>query len=213
MACAAACILFIPVLNSTVCAADNGRVIWAPSKTGDTSYKLRMGTKFVGPWDASAGAELSVSATKAGKVEAASPFGFWGNFSRKNGAGTARVVSEAVDIQFDAANGAGNFGARSTRRWIATRRLDFEIRRALTIQCSAYESNCGSVRLSHAAIIAAPLTGTALITQGSFANGRLRAFEQLGIKQKFGKLSLGAALTNPASAPRGIINAQYALKW
>lgn len=152
-----------------------------------------------------------MSATGTGKVRAASPFGFWGLFSRKN-AGTAHDIAEAVEVQFNAATGAGNVGVRSTRHWI-TRRLDVETRRAIAIQCNAYESHCGSTRFSQTALIAAPVTGTALIAQGSIENGRLHVFEQFGIEQKFGKLSLGAAVTNPASAPRGILSAQYALNW
>ncbi|MCV9965543.1 hypothetical protein OIU34_27060 [Pararhizobium sp. BT-229] len=95
-ACAGACLLSILVLSAAtpMRAADNDRLIWAPSKTGDNAYKLRMGARFSGRCETSGGAEVSVSATKAGRVDQVSPAGFWDLLSRKRGIGTARSASE-----------------------------------------------------------------------------------------------------------------------
>ncbi|MCV9965542.1 hypothetical protein OIU34_27055 [Pararhizobium sp. BT-229] len=118
-----------------------------------------------------------------------------------------------MNIQFSAVSGAGSLAVVSSRRWIVTRRLDLETRRSLSIQCNAYEAHCGKARVSQSARLVAVETGTALVAQGALENGLINALDRVGVEQKVGKLNLGAAVTQPASAPRGTLTASYAFTW
>ncbi|WP_156383016.1 hypothetical protein [Rhizobium sp. Root483D2] len=216
VACAAACVLFVAA--GPVSADEGNNLIWAPSKTGENAYRLRLGAQYSGSVNVSGGSDFSVSATKAGRVQAPPSVGIWGLLSRKKKAGPAATASQDVDVRFEAAHGSGNVRMSSSRQWIASRHIDIEGRRSLALQCNAYETQCAKARLSQSARVTAVATGTALVAQSSldrarFAKSRLPAFDQLGVEQSFGSLNLSAAVTNPWSSARGVFKAHYALSW
>ncbi len=208
VACGLSILVLLP---AAAWSAEDRPLIWSPSRTGINAYALKMGARFGQRW--SAGTEVSIAATTAGRVQEPPPVGLWGRFSRKNGTDTARSLSQDVDIKFDAPSGTGTVGLSSTRRWIATRRLDVVSQRSVSLQCTAYDHHCGSARLSQSMRIVAAGTGTAIVAQGGINDGRLRALDRLGIEQTLGRLSIGAAISNPVSKPLGSITARYALNW
>ena len=87
VACAAACVLFVAA--GPVSADEGNNLIWAPSKTGENAYRLRLGAQYSGSVDVSGGSDFSVSATKAGRVQAPPSVGIWGLLSRQKKAGPA----------------------------------------------------------------------------------------------------------------------------
>lgn len=214
---AAACVASILVFSSAPAAfaGDASGYVWTPSKTGSNAYKLRMGAKVpAGRWDVSAGPEVSVSANDSGRVaEGGASAGFWGLFTRSRGSGTARTTTQDVNVNFSATSGAGNVGISSNRRIILTPRFDLESRRAVTMQCNAYESHCGQARVTQTTRVRAVETNTTLVAQSSAEVGRVRSLDQIGLEQTFGKVTLGASVSDPSREARGVFSARYSLNW
>ncbi len=97
-------------------AADDRPLIWSPSKTGANSYKFRFGVRRTGRWNTSAGAEVSMDATRAGKINPpGAPVRLWGTASRGSGRG-AVTRSSQISVDYNALRGAGNFGAGTARK-------------------------------------------------------------------------------------------------
>ena len=76
----------------TVSADEGNNLIWAPSKTGENAYRLRLGAQYSGSVDVSGGSDFSVSATKAGRVQAPPSVGIWGLLSRQKKGRPGRYV-------------------------------------------------------------------------------------------------------------------------
>ncbi|WP_425336155.1 hypothetical protein [Sinorhizobium numidicum] len=213
LAAAGIALVCIGPFPQTASSADNDLLIWAPSKTGTNAYKLRVGMRLPWRWDTSAGAELSMGAGPAGKINPPdAPVRLWGSFSRKSGR-RAVTRSSQISMDFNALSGAGGVGAGTARTWIVTPTLDAEVHRSIALQCNAYENNCSKPSLTQTARLTSPATRTALVAQGQLSSDGISGLSRIGVEQEFGNLHLGAAVAEPLLAPRSIFELRYSLKW
>ncbi|MCZ4089600.1 hypothetical protein [Sinorhizobium psoraleae] len=194
-------------------AADDGPLIWAPAKTGANAYRLRLGMRFPGQWDTTAGAEFSMGAESSGKIKPpTAPVRLWGSLSRKS-KGRATTRSSLFNMDFNALTGTSNVGAGTARTWIVTPTLDAEVHRSIALQCNAYENSCAKPRLTQSARLASPATRTSLVAQGELSSDGISGLSRIGFEQKFGNLQLGAAVADPLLAPRSVFDIRYSLRW
>ncbi|MFC0809137.1 MULTISPECIES: hypothetical protein [Sinorhizobium] len=194
-------------------AADDRPLIWSPSKTGANSYKFRFGVRRTGRWNTSAGAEVSMDATRSGKINPpGAPVRLWGTASRGSGRG-AVTRSSQVSVDYNALRGAGNFGAGTARSWIVTPTLDAEVHRSIAIQCNAYESRCSEPKLTQSAKLVSPASRTSLTVQSQVSRDGVSGVSRIGVEQNFGNLRLGAAVADPLLEPRSVVDVRYSLKW
>lgn len=192
--------------------ADN--LIWAPAKTGDNSYKFKMGVKLPLPADVTAGADVSVNANKAGQLTTLMPVDFWGRISSQSGQNTAVVRQRSFNVRSNAATGAGGLGMETTRRSIVSSRLDLQTGRSVSLQCNAYEHQCRSVTARQTARLSVTEGGPALIAEGSFSTGEGTFSNRIAFEQKvLGGVVLQGAVQNPVRAPAVSVNLRYALNW
>ncbi|PST24966.1 hypothetical protein C7U60_07350 [Mesorhizobium plurifarium] len=194
-------------------AADDSPLIWSPSKTGANAYKLRFGVRRTGRWNTSAGAEVSMDATRSGKINPpGAPVRLWGTASRESGRG-APARSSRVSVDYNALRGTGNFGAGTARSWILTPTLDAEVHRSIALQCNAYENRCNEPRLTQSAKLVSRASRTSLTVQSQVSSGGLSGVSRIGVEQNFGNLRLGAAVAEPLLEPRSVFDIRYSLKW
>lgn len=194
-------------------AADDDPLIWAPSKTGANAYKLRFGIRRTGGWNTAAGGEVSMDATRTGKINPPdAPVRLWGKVSRESRRGAVARTSQ-VSVDFNALRGSGGFAAGTARSWIVTPTLDAEVHRSIALQCNAYESHCSEPKLTQSAKLVSPATQTSLVAQSQLSSGGISGLSRIGVEQGLGNLHLGAAVADPLLAPRSVFDVRYSVKW
>lgn len=105
---AAGVVLTCHVWPYAASAADDGALVWAPSKAGTNSYRLRVGVRALGAWERSVGADLALRATPGGKIDRPDgPVRLWGLLSHKRSR-RAATNTAVISLSFNTINGAGS---------------------------------------------------------------------------------------------------------
>lgn len=194
-------------------AGEDGPLVWAPTRTGSNTYKLRLGLRWPGRVEAASGAELSLKAAPSGKIiPPEAPVRLWGTVSRQGGP-RAVTRSSRVSMGFNPLTGVGNMGAGTARTWIVTPTVDAEVQRNIAVQCNVYEKHCGRPKLTQSARLSSTATRTSIVVDSRLSGEGLSGLDRIGVEQRFGNLKLGAAVVDPLLAPRSLITLRYGLKW
>ncbi|MCA1489805.1 hypothetical protein [Sinorhizobium alkalisoli] len=194
-------------------AGEDGPLVWAPSRTGANAYKLRLGLRSVGRWEAASGAELAMKAAPSGKiVPPEAPVRLWGSVSRQNGP-RAAARSSRVSMGFNPLTGTGNVGAGTARTWIVTPTVDAEVQRNIAVQCNVYEKHCDQPKLTQSARLSSTATKTSIAVESGLSAGGFSGLDSIGVEQGVGNLMLGAAVADPLLAPRSLFTLRYSWKW
>lgn len=194
-------------------AGEDGPLIWAQRRAGSNAYKLRLGLRSPGRWEAASGAELSLKAAPSGKIiPPEAPVRLWGTVSRQGGP-RAAARSSRLSMGFDPLTGAGNVGAGTARTWIVTPTVDSEVQRTIAVQCNVYEKHCGRPKLTQSARLSSTATKTSIVVESGLSGEGLSGLDRIAVEQRFGNLKLGAAVVDPLLAPRSLFTLRYSLKW
>lgn len=190
------------------------RLIWQPTKSGENGMRLRMGLKLPVDGAASAGADVSVAATRSGRVEGM-PVDVWVHVASRRGAGKAVVSSRTVDGVYDPRSGIGILDIGTARKRIVNASVDLEQSRGIAISCNAYASRCDDVALRQSARMTAVATGTALVAEGHYSSATLDISNVLRVEQEVTrKMNVSAALASPFRDGRqASINLSYGFRW
>lgn len=212
-ALAVACYAFA-ALGLPVAAQAEDRLIWQPTKSGENGMHLRMGIKLPVEGEASAGADVSVSATRSGRVED-TPVDIWVRVAARRGANTAVVTGRTVDGVFDPRTGNGNLDVGVDRKRILTEGLDLQRSRNINVTCNAHLKRCENVVLSQSARLSAVATGTALVAEGNYSSATLDFSNVVRVEQKVTrKMNVTAALAAPFKHDRqASLSLSYAFNW
>jgi hypothetical protein len=208
-ACACA-LLFLTIPISPAAAGDNSLLIWAPSKTSDYGYKLRLGARAPQRDTTRAGVDLSIAATSTGRInDPADPVRLWAETSSSGPLGAARRLNVGLNTLTGA--GAANIGL--SRTWMVTPGLDVAGESGVSISCNAYHAYCGSMNASQALRLSAIRTGTSLTASRSMV-GTETTSASVALEQRLSdNLNLRAAMRDLLATPVGSVRATFSFAW
>ncbi len=210
---AAACCAFM-TFSLPLAAQAEDRLIWQPTRSGENGMHLRMGVKLPVDGEASAGADVSVAATRSGRVEE-TPVDVWARVAVRRGATTAVVTSRTVDGMFDPRTGTGSLDLGMERKRILDERLDLQRSRGINVSCNAHLKRCDDVVIRQSARLSAVATGTALVAEGNYSAATLDFSNLVRVEQKVTrKMNVTATLAAPFRDDRqASISLSYAFNW
>jgi hypothetical protein len=164
--------------------------------------------------DASAGADIGVTASRSGQVEDA-PVDLWASMTVKSGGRRAVATTRTINGQYDPRTGTGRLDIAVDRKRILTELLDFERGRGISLVCNSHENRCRTLVLRQSARMTVAATGTALVAEGNYSTATLDFAKILRAEQAVTThMNVTAALAAPLKPERqATINLSYAFRW
>ncbi|WP_117191384.1 hypothetical protein [Rhizobium terrae] len=202
------------VLIAVPCHADDGPLIWKPSKNSDTSYSVKLGLKLPNRIETEAGISMGVNTTQSG-APVDMPVSFWSNFIAQKIKTPASEIKRGIGVGLDEGRGA-SITMNYYEKEIATPTIDIEKRSSYAMH---YDGATGgwagmdasqSVRLSH------PGSGTTLIGRVSGSDGFKTVGAGMGVEQRVGDhMTVTGSLDRYSDAddPVTSVKARYSFTW
>ena len=209
-------ILVICVFAATTApvSAEEPLLIWAPSKSSDTSYTARMGLRIPGWTAASAGVDMGVtSAVVGGPVE--TPLKLWGRLRAEALQTPASKLNRDVDFTLNALTGSAAAQMTYADKEILTSDLDLEISRKYALRYDGTAQSWSGLDVNQALKLSYGDTGSAILVKA----GAIDSFKRLGggiaFEQKLGDQFTVTGEINRAAGgdPAAKVNARYFFRW
>jgi hypothetical protein len=194
--------------------ADEGLLIWTPTKNSDTAYNARLGTRVPGWANASAGVDVGVaSAVKGGRVE--TPVRFWGRVTANELQTPAYRLRRDIDVRMNALTGGAAAEVSTSNKRIVSGSLDLELRRTVGLSYDGITQQWSGLNVNQAVRLSTPAYGTALVVRAGAISDFKRVGAGMAIEQSLTKSisvtgSLDRAVGSELSAG---IHARYSLTW
>jgi hypothetical protein len=194
--------------------AEEPLLIWAPSKSSDTSYTARMGLRIPGWTAASAGVDMGVtSAVVGGPVD--TPVMLWGRVRAEALQTPASRLSRDVDFTLNALTGSAAAQMTYADKEILTPDLDLEVSRKYTLRYDGAAQSWSGLNMNQALKLSYGDTGSAIQVKA----GAIDSFKRLGggiaLEQKLGDQFTVTGEINRAAGgdPAARVNARYFFRW
>lgn len=194
--------------------ADERPLIWAPSKSSDTSYAVKLGLRLPSELETEAGIKLGLDASSRGAV-VNTPVKVWGRVTASSIQTPAYQLKRDIRLNLDAMTGSSLAGVSLSERRIATEKLDVEISRDYGVHYDGVASTWRG-EASQSVKVSRVDSGTAVIVKAS----ALDTFREIGggisLEQKIGRrLSLNGSIeqTTASDGPTSNLGARYTFKW
>ncbi|MGG7580245.1 hypothetical protein [Rhizobium sp. Nf11,1] len=210
-----AIILFAIVLSLTATAKADDLLIWSPAKVSDRSYKATMGFRLPAEWEASAGADLALAATKGGApLPDSEQAMLWGRIS-KTSVTPAGQSQQGARVSVDTLRGSGALTLSRSRSWILSDSLDMQSSRSLSVRYDPVDARETSVTASQALKLIHPWTGTSLSAGAGVSNASGDFSSTVAVDQAIlPNLNLDASVSNPFSPDEASsVNLRYRVSW
>lgn len=207
-------LILVVAVTAGDASADEGLLIWNPSKSSDTAYNARLGLHVPGYTFASAGVDVGVSAHgRGGPVDV--PVKVWGRLTASALQTPAYQIRRDIDLRLNAMNGSGAALMSYTNKEIVNGDLDLEVSRNMVLTYDGLAQNWNGIDVSQAIRLVNPAVGTAFVLKA----GALDSFKRLGggfaVEQKLGDhIRITGHLDDSAGAEVSArIDARYSLTW
>lgn len=207
-------LILVVAVTAGDASADEGLLIWNPSKSSDTAYNARLGLHVPGYTFASAGVDVGVSAHgRGGPVDV--PVKVWGRVTASALQTPAYQIRRDIDLRLNAMNGSGAALMSYTNKEIVNGDLDLEVSRNMVLTYDGLAQNWNGIDVSQAIRLVNPAVGTAFVVKA----GALDSFKRLGgglaVEQKLGDhIRITGQLDDSAGAEVSArIDARYSLTW
>jgi hypothetical protein len=207
-------LILVVAVTAGDASADEGLLIWNPSKSSDTAYNARLGLHVPGYTFASAGVDVGVSAHgRGGPVDV--PVKVWGRLTASALQTPAYQIRRDIDLRLNAMNGRGAALMSYTNKEIVNGDLDLEVSRNMVLTYDGLAQNWNGIDVSQAIRLVNPAVGTAFVVKA----GALDSFKRLGgglaVEQKLGDhIRITGQLDDSAGAEvLARIDARYSLTW
>jgi hypothetical protein len=207
---------FVLVIAATAghASADEGLLIWNPSKSSDTAYNARLGLQVPGYTFASAGVDVGISAqARGGPVDV--PVKIWGRVTTSALKTPSYQIRRDIDVRMNALNGSGAALMSYSNTEIINGDLDLELSRNMALTYDGLAQSWSGVDVSQALRLVNAASGTAFVVKA----GALDSFKRLGggfaVEQQLGDhIRITGQLDDSAGADVSArIDARYALTW
>jgi hypothetical protein len=202
------------VASGSVASADEGLLIWNPSKSSDTAYNARLGLHVPGWTFASAGVDVGVNAAgKGGPVDV--PIKVWGRITANAVQTPAYQIRRDFDVRMNALNGSGAALMSYSNKQIITGDLDLALSRNMALTYDGLAQSWSGVDVSQALRLVNASSGTAFVVKAGALDTLKRLGGGLAVEKQIGDhIRITGQLDDSAGADVSArIDARYALTW
>ena len=194
--------------------ADDGLLIWTPTKNSDTAYNARLGTRVPGWTNASAGVDVGVaSAVKGGRVD--TPVKVWGRVTASQLQMPAYQLRRDIDVRMNALTGGAAAEVSTSNKRIVSGSLDLELRRTVGLTYDGIAQQWSGLNVNQAVRLSTPAYGTALVVKAGATDHFKRLGAGMALEQSLTKsISITGSLERAVGSDLSAgINARYSLTW
>ncbi|WP_165219864.1 hypothetical protein [Affinirhizobium pseudoryzae] len=202
------------VMFVTPACADEGLLIWKPTKSSETAYQARLGMRVPGWSFAAAGIDVGVtSSVKGGPVDV--PVNVWGRITAQSEQTPAQTLLRELNLRANAETGDAVAEMRLSDREIVSSDFDLEMTRTVTVHHDATGTVWDGVDVHQAVTWSDPVDGVSLTARF----GALDSFKRVGagitVQQKLADdVSVSARIGKAAGADlTATVNARYSVTW
>ncbi|MCO5733946.1 hypothetical protein [Rhizobium sp. SSA_523] len=194
--------------------ANEGTLIWNPTKASDTSYQARLGSRIPGYAFASAGVDVGLNApSKGGRIDV--PVKLWGRITTEALQTPAYQLRQDVDLHLDALNGHAMVKVSDRDVEILSGDLTLELTRDVSLRYDGAAAAWQGVDVRQSIRWTVPQQGTSLTAQVGLINNFQRLGGGVTLEQKLGpaisvKGQVGQAAGEDVTAS---ISARYTMRW
>jgi hypothetical protein len=191
--------------------AEESLVIFSPAKISLHAYRLRMGARAAAEADMSAGVDLSVTTSSAGRIsDTRDNARLWAEMRGEGRSGAERSVTAG----YNPLTGRVSATLGVTRRWMPSQAIDVAVTPSVSADANMRHGARGSVRVTQKARISAVRTGTSFVASGTATTGAGGIGTEFGVEQRvFERLDLGASVRRQDAGLVGAVSAQLRFEW
>ncbi len=197
----------------TVHAQERG-LIWSPAKNSDQSYSARVGAKLPIQTPVRAGLEMGMNASEGGAL-VDTPVKFWGNVTLLSSNVPGAKVAGDIAVLMNALTGSSAWTMTTTQKRIATRELDVEANRNMTVRYDGTAQQWSGLDVSQSLRLTRSETGTAFVLTGASRETFDEFTSSVALEQKFGENLTVTGKLNQGYEDRfrPSVNARYQIRW